>query len=166
MAEFSFLVDPGNKFKNAVNEALKKVDDLTIPFQMITREWFKSNRAFFKLKGPGKFADLSDSTKAQKAPNEYPILRRSGALEASITDPTNADAISLILNRKTLILGTSIPYAPYLHFGTKKMPARPFVMIGAEQTGPDDFNRRQMAFIFQIKTHVENTIQKLGTVKK
>lgn len=155
-----FIVDPGDRFKNALTKAINSVNDLTIPLQLISRSWFKSNMAFFALKGPGKFVDLAESTKLQKDPDVYPILRRSGALEKSITDPTDGDAISIIVNKTGVVLGTRTRYAPYLHFGTKKMPARPFVMIGAEQTGPDEFNQREQLWINTIASYVVDKVLK------
>lgn len=166
MAEslISFVVDPDNKFKDAMQKASKDVSDLSIPLTLISREWFKSNRALFALKSPGKFTDLSPSTKKEKEPEVYPILRRSGVLESSITDPTDQSAVSLIINRLTLIMGTKVEYAPFLHFGTKKMPSRPFVMIGAEQTGPEEFNVRKEIWINIIQDYVNKKLAQ-STVK-
>lgn len=164
-----FIVDPGDRFKNAMTKAIASVDDLTIPLQLIARQWFKSNRALFLLKSQGKFADLSDAYKEQKEKLVgfvYPILKRSGALEQSVTDPQDSDAISVIVNKTGLILGTKKRYALYLHFGTKKMPARPFVMIGAEQTGPEEFNLRESAWVATIEDYVMKRVKKdLETTK-
>ena len=164
----SFIVDPGNKFSDAVAKAAQEVQDLTIPLQLIAKQWFKSNQALFALKSAGKFEDLSEEYQDQKERQVgfiYPILRRSGMLERSITNPSNGDAISVILNKNSLIMGTRVEYAPYLHFGTSKMPERPFVMIGAEQTGPEEFNMRQEAWIKTIQSYVDQKLAQVGTVK-
>ena len=54
-------VDPDGKFKTEIAKAIKSVGDLTIPFQLMTREWFKGNRSIFDegRQGPGKYKDLS-----------------------------------------------------------------------------------------------------------
>lgn len=162
-----YEVDPDKEFDKAVKDAAKQVADLTIPLTLITQSWFKSNRAFFDLKGPGKFADLSDNYKKRKKASVgfiYPILKRAGALEASITNPGDGYAISEIVNKTAVILGTKIPYAAPLQFGTKNIPARPFVMIGAEQTGPPEFNKRKQEWIELIGKYVLDQSKELGTV--
>lgn len=141
-----FQVDPDRRFQAAVLEAIKKTGDLTEPFILITKRWFKANRAIFTLKGPGKYTDLSPGYKLQKQKRVgfiYPILRYSGLLEASITNPDDANAINLIVNKTTLILGTKVSYAGFHQFGTKKMPARPPLLVGVANSG-DDANEREI----------------------
>src|SRR5688572_19842345 len=102
----SFKVDPDKQFQTAVKDALKQVKDLTIPFTLMTKSWFQGNKAIFALKGPGKYTDLSDAYKIQKKNAVgfiYPILRRSGVLEKSLTVPGDSNAISIILNKNTLV---------------------------------------------------------------
>ncbi len=153
----NYEVDPNQEFQKAIKKASKDVDDLTIPFGDIASSWYKSNRAIFALKGPGKYADLSELYKPRKKAAVgflYPILKRSGALEKSITEPSDRYAINRIVNKMTLILGSSIPYGPHHQFGTKHMPARPWVLIGAEQTAPEELNRRLGAWIQTIENYV------------
>jgi len=167
--EFSYVVDPGKKFSAALKDAQEKSVDLTVPLQLIARQWFKSNRAIFALKGKGKYADLSPKYKLLKRRiigSEYPILEFSGALKESITNPKDSHAISLVINKTGIVLGTSIPYAPHLHFGTNRpMPARPVVMIGAEQTGPDEFNERESLWILEIEKHIAESTKQIGETK-
>lgn len=152
----TFEVDPDKKFAKAVAIAAAKVDDLTAPFREITRSWYQSNKAIFSLKGPGKYDDLAPSTKAFKTRHlgsPYPILKMTGRLEDSMTKQGN-ESINFITNKKTLTLGTSTPYAGYLQGGTKNMPARPFVLIGAEQAAPREINKRRELWIKQIEDYV------------
>lgn len=138
------------EFQRAIDATLKKVDDMTIPFNLMTQSWFKSNQAIFALSGPGKYQDLSDRYKPIKQSAWgfiYPILKASGRLMASITKPGDTDSIAMILNKRTLILGTKTPYAEYHQFGTNRLPARPFVLLGAEQVSPPEVNRRRDAWI-------------------
>lgn len=161
----NYQVDPDKKFQAAITAALKEVSDLTIPYTLITKSWFKGNRAIFALKGPGKYVDLTPGYKKQKKKAVgfvYPILRRSGALERSITEPGDPASISLIINKTTLILGTKVPYGKYHQFGTKRLPKRPFILVGAEQVSPPDLNRRREAWLQIISDYVMQASRKFG----
>lgn len=170
-----YKVDPQDQLNQAINKAIKGVNDLTVPLKLMTREWFKGNRSQFDegRKGPGKYknADLSPLYKKQKKRaigSAYPILRgflrvskgkykKSGKLAASMTIPGNSGSVNKIVNKKILVLGTKVkskkgaPYPFFLHFGTKKMPARPVVLLGVEQVATRDQNKR-----------VQNWTQMLG----
>jgi hypothetical protein len=84
-----------------------------------------------------------------------------GKLEESLIDGSSPGSINVIVNKNTLILGTRVttkggdPYPIYLQMGTKHMPPRPFVLIGAEQSGPPQFNRRIPAFLAIIANYIE-----------
>jgi phage gpG-like protein len=152
------------QLQDAIKAARSAVSDLTVPFKLMTDAWFRSNRAIFALKGPGKYADLSEAYKTQKKRRHgftYPILRASGNLEDSITKPGDAGSIAQTLNKKTLILGTKVSYGQYLQFGTSRMPARPFILVGAEQVAPAEINRRRDAWVKMLQDYV---MQKTGAV--
>lgn len=167
---FSISIDPDQKFRAAVDAVGREVNDLRVPFRQIAREWFQSNKAIFTIAdGPGKWKDLKPSYRDQKERwmgSAYPMFRgRTGALERSITMKDDDNAIANILSdNKSMILGTRVPYARPLQTGAKmgpyKMPARPFVLIGAEQTGPPEFNMRLEAWIIQLKSYVEQVTGK------
>jgi hypothetical protein len=153
-----FQVDPDKAFQKEIEATLREVEDLTVPYGLMIQSWFKSNRAIFALKGPGKYPDLTQAYKTRKQREVgfvYPILKRSGALAASITNPSDSFAIAKVLNKRTLILGSSIPYGGYLHGGTKHMKARPWVLLGAEQTAPEEINQRREAWIEILRSWVE-----------
>lgn len=166
MAEFIELkVDPDGRLKNAVKDAIAKVGDLTIPLKAITRSWFKSNRAIFELKGPGKYTDLAESTKKQKTKvlgTPYPILRLTGRLESSLTQAGSSDAISSIIGKNALILGTAVPYGIYHQSAAprSKLPFRPFIFLGAEQTAPTPLHNRRENWIKILTDHVEQVATK------
>jgi hypothetical protein len=171
-----FKIDSDKKFERAINKAIREVDDLRIPFKLITREWFKGNRTIFDpgRQSAGKYKDLSDKykrTKTRYIGSPYPILvgfmkpagtaaMRSGKLADSMTDPTNPDSISSIVNNLSLVLGTKAkskkgaPYPFFLHFGTRKMPARPVVLLGPEQVAPSALNKRKENWIKMIGDYV------------
>lgn len=139
MSFSSYSVDNDKKFRDALRNAFTQVKDLRLPLTLIGRDWFDSNRAIFALKSPGQYPDLKPATKKQKQKQTgfiYPILERTGRLSASITQPANSDAIDLIVNKNTLILGTKVPYGVYHQSDKprKKIPLRKFVFIGPEST--------------------------------
>lgn len=173
----SIVVDPDKKFQALIERAGKVTGDLTIPFTLITKDWFKSNKAIFSLKGKGKYADLSPAYKKQKMRAVkfiYPILKRSGLLATSLTEAGSTGSVSEIFTTPSgqgLLLGTRVtnkegaPYPIYLQRGTLnedksvKMPARPFVFIGAEQTD-DKLNRRREAWVKIFEKHIQDFLDR------
>lgn len=158
-------VDPKRELGKALDRALKKTDDLTIPLQLIAQNWFKSNRAIFSLKSAGKYEDLSTKPffafweqgelqryfgggykefKIAKWGFAYPILKRTGRLERSLTNAADAEAVESIINKNSLELGTSVPYA--IFHGSEeprsKIPFRPPVLFGNEQVAPGALKQR------------------------
>ncbi len=137
-----FRVDPKGSFKRALREAGKKSSDLRVPFKLITMSFYRTNKVLFTLKSKGPFEDLNKDYKNEKTAKYgfiYPILKATGALERSITNPTDPNTVSSVLNKTTLILGTKLtseegaPYPAFLQFGTKFMPARPYLVVGTEK---------------------------------
>jgi phage gpG-like protein len=151
----SYSVDNDMKFRKAVAAARDAVKDLTIPLTLIAKDFFKSERAIFQLSGPGLYPDLSTKPffafweqgelrreypggykeyKQAKAGFVYPILKLSGALERSLTDPTDSNAVNFIVNKNTLIVGTRLQYAIYHQSDAPrtKIPLRKMLFVGPE----------------------------------
>jgi len=156
-------VDPGKKLQSALRKAGRLVEDLSLPLNLISEQWFKSNKAIFSLQSAGKYIDLSTKPffawwekgalkreypggykeyKEAKVGFVYPILKRLGTLEASITNPAHSNSVNRIINKKSLVLGSSVRYANFHQLGTSRMPARPVVIFGNEQRAPDALKRR------------------------
>jgi len=132
----SYSVKNDREFKSTVRKALAQVGDLRVPFQSIQRDFYKSEKAIFSLKGPGQYPDLAPSTKNEKFRDfgfRYPILKRTGRLERSVTSANSPDSISFV-GKKTLIIGTSVPYGIFHQSDEprKKIPLRKFLFIGPE----------------------------------
>jgi phage gpG-like protein len=166
----NYQVDPDKAFQSAIKDALKQVSDLTIPFTLITKSWFKGNASIFALKGPGKYEDLTEKYKERKKADVgfiYPILKRSGLLAKSITQAGDSNSINYIINKKTLVLGTKVSYGPVHQFGSTKrsIPKRPFILIGAEQVSPPEINRRREAWIAILEDYVRQVSGKFSTPK-
>ena len=132
----------------------------------MTKAWFKGNRSQFDLgrQGPGKYKDLSDQYKDQKERETgftYPILVRSGKLMRSMIQPDNSDSVNKIVNKNILVLGTKVtgkknaPYPFFLHFGTKKMSARPVVILGVEQVATREQKIRIKLWVEMLNDFVQ-----------
>lgn len=163
-----FQVDDKRIFNDAILKARKEIADLRVPFSLMTKAWFKGNVSQFDLsrQGPGKYDDFTQESSDQKFRDVgfvYPILVRSGKLMRSMTQPQNQDAITKVVNKNTLVLGTKVtgeggaPYPFFLHFGTKFMPARPVVLLGVEQVATTQQNKRVKLW---VKTLEDFVIQK------
>lgn len=132
-------VEIANKeaFNRGLERARNSVSDLRVPLNLIAIDFYKSQKSIFdsNRKGPGQYADLSQAYKAAKMKEVgfvYPILKRTGLLEESVTNAASTNGGYVIINKDTLVFTTRVPYAEYLQNGTSKMPARPFFLVGPE----------------------------------
>jgi len=89
--------------------------------------------------GGDKWSELSPDYAAWKE-GHYPgkpILQRTGDLYDSLTNPNSTNAVRRE-ERKSLTLGSTLPYALYHQTGTENMPARPELQF------PEVFKRSVM----------------------
>lgn len=146
MVKPELIVDPKKQLQDALRAAANQVNDLTPALLLIAQYWFKSNNAIFTLKGPGQWPDLSLPYKKFKTNllgSPYPIMLLHGRIMASITAPPNSESIQQIINKKSLVLGTSVPYADALAHPQKHPErARNPVMFGNEATSPKALQTR------------------------
>ena len=136
MSFTEYIIENQQEFNQTIEDALRKVSDLRPAFSLIATDFYRSEKAIFKLKSPGAYKDLKPKYKIRKAAkygNAYPILRASGRLESSITKQGANENITLI-GARFLVLGTSVPYGIFHQVGTNKMAARPFVFVGPESS--------------------------------
>lgn len=133
------------RFKAAIDRARKKVGDLRFPMGEIARDFYESEKFLFQLKSKGGFADLKPATKNTKLRTVgfvYPILKRTGKLEKSITKAGSPGNITII-NRSSVVVGSKVSYAPYHQEGTKVIPQRRFVFIGPESRAFNQKDRQK-----------------------
>ena len=136
MVELEITSDFGD-FLRLVEKSRKKVDDLRPALESMSIRWFRSNKGIFLLKSKGGYED--DLSKKYKVLKEravgfvYPMLKFTGGLEDSLTNMGNEHAYKQFIGKKGVEIGTTIPYASFLQDGTKFMPARPPVLLGAEK---------------------------------
>ena len=167
-----FKVDPTGAFKKALRESGKKTDDLRVPFKLISQAFYKTNKILFSFTSKGPFDDLSPSYQREKDKKYgfiYPILKATGALEKSITNPTDPNTVASVINKKTLILGTKLtseegaPYPAFLQFGTKFMPSRPYLVVGTEKgrwAKSRTIQRRKQRWIELLEKYCADSLRK------
>lgn len=185
MVEFKVESEEMNK---AFKEAMVKVGDLRPALIQIGREFYKANKAIFKLKSAGKYPDFSGPKIANTWKNQgrpearirngnytayqwykekttgfargYPLLKFTGRLEQSITNPASGETIQTI-TKKSIVIGTSVPYAGYHQTGTKNLPMRQFLFIDPSTTAWADsqiFSRRNKAWLEAIDSYVRRVV--------
>ena len=166
-----FRVDPTGAFKKALKDAGKKTQDLRVPFKLISQAFYKTNKILFTFTSNGPFDDLSDNYQREKDKKYgfiYPILKATGALEKSITNPTDPNTVASVLNKTTLVLGTKLtkkgaPYPAFLQFGTKFMPARPYLVVGTEKgkwAKSRTIQRRKQRWIELLEKYCADSLRK------
>lgn len=142
----SYSLENDRLFKQTLRDASEVVSDLRIPFGLISRDFYKSERAIFGLKGPGLYPPFKgekdkdgltayQKRKRKKFGFDYPLLVATGALAASITQPSARGSINII-TPLSLTIGTSLPHGIYHQSDAprSKIPLRKFVFIGPEAT--------------------------------
>jgi len=180
-------------FDKFIVEALKQVSDLRPAFIGIAKSFYKTNQAIFKLKGPGQYEDFSGpkisqtwknpgrpdkrvrdgnltsyqyaKQKAIGLPKGYPLLKFSGALEKSITEESDTNAVQIV-TATTLEIGTSVPYGKHHQYGTRRMPMRPFLFLDPSTTRyaqSSGLSRREIAWKKAINNYV---LRSLGIKSK
>lgn len=143
MGFVSYSIANDKAFEEKIKIAYELVGDLTIPFQQIVKDFRRSRKAIFSLRGPGKYEpfkgkkNINGNTpyqqrKIAKYGFDYPLLRATGRLADSVTGETG-DSI-VIIEKKLLAFGTRVPYAVYHQSDAPrgKIPLRKFLFIGPE----------------------------------
>lgn len=167
----SYSIDNDKSFRNALKKAAEVSQDLRVPFGLILRDFYKSQQAIFKLKGPGKYpvfkGKIDPKTgmtkyQAEKKADvgfDYPLLVRTGSLAASLLGPNNKGSISKV-TELSLTIGTSIKYGIY-HQSDKprsRIPLRKFLFIGPE--APSFATSEQMGRLERWQGYLADHIQR------
>lgn len=160
MAEpiISFIPENDEAFRKALEKMGESVDDFRIPFQLIGNHWYRGNRKIFALKSSGLYDDFGGRNPDEKIMVRgrmvsrrvaakfykkrevgfiYPILKRKGNLEKSLTSKNDKNAV-FFAGRNTMVMGTNVDYAQFHQTGTKKMPQRKVIFIDG---GPAEKSR-------------------------
>lgn len=173
----SYEVDNDKRFREALKRASGITQDLRIAFGLISADFYKSQQAIWKLKGPGKYPPFKGAInkltgmtqyqayKKRKYGFDYPLLVRTGALAASLSGPSNNGSINKITNL-SLTIGTGIKYGVYHQSdeGRSKIPLRKFLFIGPE--APTFANSEQSGrlerWLGYVEDHIKRELKKQG----
>ena len=108
----------------------KQTDDLRGLWFGLRQDFYATNKKLvFSETGPGKFKDLANSTKVwktQRRGSAYPILVDSGRLMKSLTNINSNEAIQIV-SKKSMTLGTQVPYAKPHQTGFNNVMTKTFV---------------------------------------
>ena len=174
----SYSVENDKRLERKLKAAASKVDDLRFALGEIARDWFKSNKAQFTLKGNGQYPSLSpryEQRKRKLAGRSLPIMvgaslngGESGRLRDSITGNPNKDSV-LQVAKKSLVIGTKVPYGVFHQKGTLKMPMRKFIFVGPEapKSASSEIKGRLSRWFQIIDADVKRQLERSGLdVKK
>jgi len=184
----SYTVDNDKRFRNALKRAAEFSTDFRIPFGLILRDFYKSEQAIFKLKGPGKYPPFKKSVgeykqtgkkrafetaaysayqkyKLGKFGFDYPLLVATGKLAASLLGPNNPGSIANVTNL-SLVFGTSVEYGIYHQSDEprSKIPLRKFLFIGPEAPtfATSEQQGRLERWLYIMQDHLNRSIEGAG----
>lgn len=180
--EVEFYIENEIDFQARIKKLGRVISDLRIPFRKIASDFYKSQRAIFDLKSPGKYPPLggfnpnrivaglqtarerAETLKERQVGFAYPLLvREKGRLKGSTTNRSHPNAV-FDLNKSDLIMGTNVKFAKF-HNSEKPrttLPKRKFIFIDG---GPGDsskgsgVNGRRERWTDIIETHLEQVIK-------
>jgi len=72
----SYVLENDVRFKQMLTNAAKVVQDFRVPFGLISRDFYRSELAIFKLKGPGLYPPFKNSHRVQFETDTYGGVRR------------------------------------------------------------------------------------------
>jgi len=136
----SYSIENDKKFQAAIERAKAVTNDLRVPLNLIAKDFYRSQKTIWQLKSPGQYPDLAQSTKDKRIKDLqpfYPILKRSGALEAAASTQGARGNVTRIFENRVLTMGVESAMLPYAVFHQSnrprtKIPQRKFVFIGPE----------------------------------
>lgn len=137
-AMFSFEIDGVEVFNRAFNRLEDGLDDLQSIWPGVAGEIYAITDEQFTNEGSqgasGEWAALSKAYGAFKAVAfpDQPILKATGSMFDSLTDPEAAGAI-FKPEQTSLTIGSSVDYAIYHQRGTPNMPARKIYSFSESQ---------------------------------
>ena len=157
----SFITENDKEFKKLLDDVGRDISDFRIPFGLISNHFYKGNRKIFTLSSPGLYPDFGGFKPTEKIKfrgqmitrrgvakflkNEevgfiYPMLKRTGKLEKSLSSRNGAGAEHFI-GRNSLVMGTNIDYAKYHQSDRprKKLPQHKIIFIdgGGQEIAKD-----------------------------
>ncbi len=181
----SYIVENDADFNRAIERLRKTTNDFRVPFGLIAKNFYQSNKKIFKLKSAGKYPDLgglnpntipdgqteTNEVRAKRAKLRevgfiYPLMVRTGRLASSLVNPSDGETVRQI-SKTGLVLGTSVPYTKYHQSDEPrtKIPQRKVVFIDG---GPLETSRgaktsgRREAWLNIINKYILDNIEDFG----
>jgi phage gpG-like protein len=172
----SYKIENDKSFQKKIDRAFEESLDLRIPFKLISRDFYRSQKAIFSLKGAGGYPDFKGEVykdgmtkyqfyKKKRFGFDYPLLKATGALEESTTKPDSGDSI-LEIEKDFLRIGTTLPYANFHqqdnpNLGNRKIPTRKYLFIGPEARNANSDQRGRLdRWIKIIDNYMTVTLKK------
>jgi len=101
--------------------------------EMVAQQFASEGRAEQTPWPPRKLAGgAARARSARPRPADGPLLVRSGALRASLIGPSAPEHLEEA-DQRTLTLGSRLPYAMFHQTGTRRLPARPLLVLSDER---------------------------------
>lgn len=168
----SYSIENDKKFQAALKRAREVTADLRVPLGLIARDFHRSQKAIFNLRGPGQYQDLAESTKLrleEQGKPIYPMLVRSGTLERAASVSGARGNITRIHDNRVLYLGIEQALVPYAIFHQsdrprKKLPQRKIIFIGpeAKKFANSDQVGRLERWLNILNSHVLKVLKQQG----
>ena len=159
----SYEIENDKEFAAAIDRALTKVSDLSVAWELISKDWRKSNKTQFSLQNSGLYPELSEKYAARKSklfPGK-PILVATERLKKSVTEKSHKDHINII-KKSGFIFGTKTPYGIFHQSDDprKLIPLRKFLFIGPEspQAAPSIRVGRLERWIGLVENEVQSQL--------
>lgn len=167
----SYVIENDRIFSAAIKKAAKEVGDLRFAFGEIARDWFKSNKTLFNLKGSGLYPPLNpiyQRVKDNQAGRRLPIMvgakkggGESGMLRNSVTNPLDKNAI-VRTTKTSLIMGTKVNHGIFHQSDAPRrfLPQRKFLFIGPEapSNAPNPITGRLQRFLAIIDNETQSKL--------
>lgn len=184
----SYIVSNDKDIVAALSRLEKTVSDFRIPFGLMAKEFYKTNKKIFQLKSKGLYPDFggfnplrevgffdgkpetarsrAKRLKKKEVGFVYPLLFRTGRIASSLLNPSDPEAVYK-LDKKNLMLGTDVPYAIYHQSDKprKTLPQRKVVFIDGgpyEQSRGANISGRRETWLNIINQYIVDTINEEG----
>lgn len=179
----SFIPENDEAFKRGLKRLADTVDDFRIPFGLIGRHWYRGNKKIFGLASRGLYPgfggfnptekiqflgkpttrrEAAEVTKSEEVGFIFPLLKRSGKLEASLSSRSAKGAV-FFAGKHDLLMGTSIPYAIFHQSDEDRftLPQRKVIFIsgGPAEKAKDSFvSGRREAWLNIMNDHINQIL--------
>lgn len=120
------------KAQSLLNKLARRCKDLSKPLGKAGLLLLSSVQRNFMVGGRPAWAALSEATKRMRGAAAKP-LRDKGILMNSLTTSVTRPKGIWTLKPLMLAVGTNVPHAGFQQFGTKHIPARPFLVLQSDE---------------------------------